>query len=66
MTAGPEMTTYRHLDTLVVPVTSQQLREIRAGRTDLLARLILAAAGRATGLEHLLSRCAESRLEEAR
>jgi hypothetical protein len=49
------MTTYRHLDTLVVPVTEQQLSAIRAGRTDLLARLILAAAGPATGLEPLLT-----------
>jgi hypothetical protein len=60
------MTTYRHLDTLVVPVTGQQLSEIRAGRTDLLARLILAAAGPATGLEHLLFRGAEIHIGDNR
>jgi len=53
------MTTFRHLDTLVVPVTEQQLRDLRAGRTDLLARLILAAAG----LEHLLSRGADIQID---
>lgn len=60
------MTTYRHLDTLVVPVTEQQLSAIRAGRTDLLARLILAAAGPATGLEPLLSRGAEIHIGDNR
>jgi hypothetical protein len=57
------MTTSLHLDTLVVPVSEQQLRDIRAGRTDLLARLILAAAGPATGLEALLARAAGIHVE---
>jgi len=55
-----------HLDTLVVYLTDEQLREIRAGRTQLLGRLVLASCARATGLESLLAGAAGVRVEHHR